>query len=86
LWLEKVAASERLSGEGGRPATTLGRGGDAGRRSRGAMEREAWWRARSSRRHGKMQSRCYGEVRFFRTVVGHVDEQIRGGCWAVIAA
>jgi hypothetical protein len=50
------------------------------------MEREAWWRARSPRRHGEMQSWRYGEVSLFRTVVGHVDEQIRGGCWAVIAA
>jgi hypothetical protein len=50
--VEKAAAGGRLTGEGGRSAVVLRRGGDVGRRSESAMEREALWRAWSSRRRG----------------------------------
>jgi hypothetical protein len=50
--VEKATAGGRRSGEGGRPAAALERGGDVSWRSKGAMEREARW----PRRHDRARS------------------------------
>jgi hypothetical protein len=54
--VEKAPVYGRRNGEGGRSAAMLECGGDVGWRSRIAMEREAWWTARSPRRHGGARS------------------------------
>jgi len=45
--VEKAAAGEKHSVEGGRPTAVLGHGGDVGQQSTGTMEREARWRGKA---------------------------------------